>query len=452
MNYHLLPHKALPNFNVALKFVDVERHKKLFRLPDTEELQLEYMFDFPARKSWNRAALRPIFNLGIYRTDAVVDYIKVGFVREGHFNWAKLSDSLHDELGEKISVTPIKKRHLDGKSNFQARMQTPDPERLHDLIDVLNRHEHIECSGQVTEIEVSLDWYAHSHKDKDRWLMTELIWRHFLPDLGLWDADKGYPRSIWGNEDDRKKDKGKRQGSPFLAKPSMKEGELDSEEYSNVQIDFDSARNRNLDINKHIQPNLNGTIYFGERDSEVEYKIMHKALDEQNRNEKKAKRLFKKAKRTRIEVTIRGKEMRKAQLEKVETLSEGLKRIRTNYFNFYLPTVEYYGKSSKSLRGIVAAVLAPKRAEFFVRTGVFGSFIAEKAHRDRLVAHNLRAKKQGSEKHKVFRQGKTKVLKRGETKALRKEDAKTGWLVAYPELNERAGKAFDRLSKEWMES
>ncbi|NNU82250.1 hypothetical protein HMH01_17625, partial [Halovulum dunhuangense] len=318
------------SLEIPLKFADTKSYRDLFGDPPPEDLSLTYLWQPPkSGAAWfpERYRLTPDFDLSRYTARAEVDYIRIGFTTAGHLNRARLSTRLREAIGVSVSIEPT----APGGSGHThtARIQQPTRTLTETLIKLLGEQEGLSCTGTIEEIEISVDWYANNESDADRWLMTELLWRHLLPDADYWRDLGGFPRCCWG---------GSRETRHLLTIPSedkTHDDEKQPERYG-VPLGMDPLRDAALELRNYNPAKANGTIYYGARDAAamtgghpgVSFRIMHKVIDNQNRVTGTRTVLDEGERRARMEITLRGPALDELRVSRLDDLPAAIKKIR----------------------------------------------------------------------------------------------------------------------------
>ena len=180
------------------------------------------------------------------------------------------------------------------------------------------------------------------------------------------------------------------------------------------------------------QPYGDATYYLGKRkDGPVMWRLMDKAIDQQNRRAGTQKMLTEKERRTRIEVALKGPELRRIGIETLEDLLRfKFESLQMAYFRFFVPTFEHAGGGQA---GQMRQWQEKQRRQKFLRAGMIG-----------LEAMDVIQRGSQAEIRKDLR---TRMNKQG--RKIKPEDRRgrgqSNTYVAYKELNEAVKAALRNL-------
>lgn len=256
----------------------------------------------------NRRVLRPAIELSSYSCRAVIDFIDV----EVHtINPTGLS-AVRKWITDAVMSKSVFCEPLDGTKNsarmFTVRIQEPTATMLSKVERAIKlSRAGLAQTASIRTIEVSVDIYARSGKHEDRARMVGLLQRTYLPGMETW-TTRATPRFVVGHPS----------STTHLIKHPPKDqcvypGQLPP------------------------APPLESTMYFGERYGSWMVSVQNKVGDQRNGGAMRV--LAEREKRARIEVTLRGPELRKLGLVSLSRLSKfHFARLQGKFFHFALPT------------------------------------------------------------------------------------------------------------------
>ncbi|PWE28376.1 hypothetical protein DDZ14_19115 [Maritimibacter sp. 55A14] len=387
--------------------------------------------------------LEPDIDLGLYRVDAVIDWIafRMETVSEHQaVNMHRRIMRLLGQIGSRSTCAVYgpkwKMRDRKWKRGYQGtkfivQLQQPEPRELAWLMRELPKQYAVqkqECGlFPIAGIEVSVDFYPIYDPDHDqarrdllRWQMVELLRRHVKFDPILTESVRGKPRAF--HRDARGKGSSRKTVSVKLAKPNktlMKEA---------TRLGVPRATALPLNLRAHTQPPVDWTAYAGAREFGAMARIMDKKTDQKNPLKGTALSLADHEHRARIEMTLKHTKEEGAVpgglgLETARDLfGFRFSEIRKMCFDFHLPTVDAKTLGKKRSPGAGGFEI-----EVFKRSGVYGVDLVQRIwndmERQRCVNHEIAAKPD--------------VLR------------KKGYLLAYEPLNRRVKDALARLTGYW---
>ena len=385
------------------------------------------------KRKLGRAVLMPDLDLSSYRVDAVVDWVAVGVETDSDQPAVNVNEWIAKATGESLSVTgPGGGEGYFGRA-FEAKIQDPTLDTLAKITSAIDAHPRLSCTGRLAAIEVSVDWYPHSKREEDRLLMVDLLWRQLLPPEGIWRMEGGWPRSFVGRGGGAKARDEDTQ--PLLASPRIVKGK-DEILYAGVVVRADRELRRDLTPELHKPPAVDGTIYFGRRGGDVQIKVMHKIIDQQNRGKGTARRLGKRKRRARIEVTLRGQALEELGLTQVKRLGHfDFTKLRRRYFNFWLPTVPYHRGRASGVEDVVKGPRSRQEIDLFSRSGVLGLEVYQRGCARVVTRAQRKLNRARGRRRELQRAGK----------------GPKGLRLAFSELEDRIYEALRRLREEWAD-
>ncbi|SFE93358.1 hypothetical protein [Roseivivax sediminis] len=373
----------------------------------------------------NRVTLTPLLNLSLYSFNARVDFMEIKAKSRTQVSSADLSKYIWSRSYIRTTVSG------DAQGKLIINVKKPMRWHIKALIKCLNDHPIVETEGEINAIQVSLQANADrayfeadpTRAEQERWALTELLSRHFLPPSYTWDFPGGQPRSVY--------DDGIGVGH-FLWKPSAQNGVKQTEwsrahtrmireardvEY-HEQLEFETR----LDPWNYHQHAVNGTTCFGNRACALMFKVMHRIKDTQDLKHGKETILDNQERRACVEATLRGDALRRHSLTHCSHVGAGLRKLRKELFKFWLPTV-------RLTQGCVVSAFELER---FQRGGVYAVRQAALAAREREAYLNRRVRG-----------------RRFERKWRREANDDHDGLQAFSYLNKRCADALRRAEGSW---
>ncbi len=387
-----------------------------------------------------RAAVVPELDLSAFRTHAVIDWVALEIGADSLQPAVNINGWLRESTGESLSVTGPAGVERYAGMNFEIKIQDPTPERLAGIVEAIKGMPRLTFAGRIAAIEVSVDWYALSHAERERLLMTDLLWRHLLPPENVWRCESGWPRSVTGRAGGRLVKEGyvrKLLKDPTTA---MVNGAI---RHAGVTLQPDGELVRDLDRGSHVAPVVDGTVYFGAKDGPAQIKVMHKIMDQQNRWTGTRRDLRPQECRARVEVTLRGTALADVGLTAVETLAGfEFQELGARYLSYWLPTVPFHRGVAARIEDVIRGSRSWQEIEVFRRTGVFGLERAQRAQSKR----SARAQQKLHWKRGVRRRDDPVAERK---QARRRGKGPAGLRVNFEPLQEQIYEALRRLTPEW---
>lgn len=266
--------------------------------------------DFPSGQARhrNRYALVPRLKLSNFRCRAVIDFVEVLITTKRNTD----RNAVRRWVAECIGESSIWCEQIGGSKNSacQFRVSIYDPRvsllmRLDKRID--DSPAGLARSIEMSEIEISVDFYSHSGSDEERLTMFGILQRTLLPATSIWEQSRMHPRFTWGKQKNETR---------FLL-PRSRRGTL---------------HHRLPD-----SPYLDSTVYYGEENSDWEIRVQNKVADQ--RRDTGARTLNQHEKRARIEVTLAGDRLAALKLKTLGDLDRvSFTTLQREFFHFALPT------------------------------------------------------------------------------------------------------------------
>ncbi|MDZ4088042.1 MAG: hypothetical protein U1E69_14730 [Tabrizicola sp.] len=215
-------------------------------------------------------------------------------------------------VAECIGESSIWCKQVDGSKNSacQFRVSIYDPtvsllmrldKRIADSPAGLAR------SIEISELEISVDFYSRSGSDEERLAMFGILQRTLLPATSMWEQKRMHPRFTWGKQKNETR---------FL---------------------LPRSRSGTLHHSLPDSPYLDSTVYYGEENSDWEIRVQNKVADQ--RRDTDARTLNRHEKRARIEVTLAGDRLTALKLKTLGDLDRvSFTTVQGEFFHFALPT------------------------------------------------------------------------------------------------------------------
>lgn len=297
--------------------------------------------DFPSRqvRHTNCYALTPRLKLSNFRCRAVIDFVEVLITTSRNTD----PNAVRRWVTECIGGSSIWCQQIGGSKNsasqFHVSVYDPRVARLMRLDkSITDSRAGLARSIEISELEISIDFYSRSGSDSERLAMVGVLQRTLLPPMAIWDHGRMHPRFTWGKE------KGE---TRFLLPGFRRPGKL-----------------------HHCLPDppfLDATVYYGEENTPWEIRVQNKICDQ--RRDAGALTLDQNEKRARIEVTLAGKELAALGLKTLKDLERvSFTTVQRKFFHFALPTFPVIAPLPKLQ--CVQSELNRREQEQFKRGGV----------------------------------------------------------------------------------
>ena len=258
---------------------------------------------------------------------------------------------------------------------------------------------------EIDLLEVAVDWYPTDASKLSGWQKVAALFRHhFLDDFDV-ESSRSDLRQKWGA---KKK-------PPEFVLPGLKGA---TRSCSDRMSHKPEVRARILRQRRAFQHFLDATIYLGEENGPVSFRIQNKTEDSRNPGSGTSRKLDRWECRARIEVTLRGSALGERQLTTLDNLrSFRFEDLRLPYFQFWLPTKRSFPREQLAAH-----------TRLFEEGGTY--------------AHELGARAQDCQRDAERSPAERRV-------ALRRGTGKTGRMIAWTELNERTKRALRKLTEDW---
>ncbi|MAZ18086.1 MAG: hypothetical protein CL535_17395 [Ahrensia sp.] len=294
----------------------------------------------------NRVALVPEIDHDAFRCNAVVDWVDLHLRTESRTQWKPVRATILETIGRSCLVKPT---FGDQYHDFTIRVQDPAFCELRAIERAVSNRWDLSEQVQVGRFEISVDFYPKSF---DRVLLAKMaavLARHHLPSrLVEMNVGEG-PRFVWGS--------GHRWDGVL---PRMRNGlalALDHRAYDNSSI---------------RPPAHDATFYSGREHSAVQWRIMVKEIDRQNRAAGTCLRLEDVDKRARIEVTLGREEVRRLGIRTISDFTNfRFQKMQRRYFHFAAPTFPDLAAPATPIE-FVHSKLDDLRLQRFLLAGVVG--------------------------------------------------------------------------------
>ena len=363
-----------------------------------------------------RTMLTPDIELKDYSFRAVIDWIEfqISFGKTTQFRFVQ--EVLRKHLGRTCLVTPVDPGEGNESDTFTIKIQEPKSgKEVSYLCDALFAHFGKSSDATIRGLEVSLDAKPRKPSDKARHLAVGVLQRTIFSTRDIWTKPASRPRSNKGRASSGQVTQDNRKLLVESRRGNEEEGYLLPE--------------------NHFAPWIDGTMYLGAKDDDVMIRIMDKVIDQQNPEEGTWIDLPDTEMRARIEVTLKGEELRVLGLRRISDLRGfAFTKLQGRYFQFKLPTFRTAPNGKAPVFTLINEKTQCRRAEIFLKTGVVGLRARDVASRDYRTSmiDDLR---------RLCRQ-------RGRPISIRQGGSgETGLFVAYDRLNRFAATALRQLGE-----
>ena len=353
-----------------------------------------------------RIVLRPVISLGAFRGKAVIDKMIVRFSLTRVTQAAYLHGLLSAIPGaEKIHVEPVA-LSPHALTTFDLTIQEPSTATVLRVEDYLQTKFGLAVPPAMQLLEVSLDFWADRASPEEKARLIGVLQRCYLPLQDIW-SPRTRPRFNAGDAIGGRRFILPETDGPHLSPEKLK-----------------------------VHP-VDATYYLGERDSDWMIRLMHKELDDQNPATGARRVLGPEEQRVRMEVVLRGEELRQhGLLQPRDLIGFRFTRLQGNHFRFLLPTI--HAPEHPSRETLVGAMETWKdrnqRIEIFLRAGLIGLETERRARRA------LREENRQQIRSARKRLGVT-------TRPARQGSGLQANYIAYEELNQVIQRALEGLSK-----
>lgn len=331
-----------------------------------------------------RYSLMPEINLDAFRFQAVIDWVEIKFELASSTQHQHVQTELRKHLDRNSHIDAADAGSGNVAETFVVKVQEPTSVAvLLDVADTLEARYGFRIPPTITGIEISLDAYSKKNCSTERALLLGVMQHTICTSRDIWTNQNDRPRSIYGSNrevDQAKNDEGRGVPSRHYLCPSP-EG-VQAEAWWNQEPKTYKA------------PALDGTMYLGGKDRDMMIRIMDKIMDRQRPEDGTRDDLADDKKRVRIEVTLKGAELTRQGLNRLDDLQHfDFSKLQKDYFRFMLPTFLDQNKPMTRAPQVARREWEDWRAKVFHRAGVIGlvSLARQKAQIMRNDMKRLRA-------------------------------------------------------------
>lgn len=414
--------------------------------------------EMKAKRFADRWYYEPEIDLGlvdgklIYECKAVIDYIHVQFEHKKPTQSQAMSKAVRD-IGQRRPGFPNNEWKFSS-TTITLVFQEPTRQSLKDAILAIHAKQKLASIPKIVEMEVSLDFYSAAQSDEELARMYAVLMRHIVPPRRMLSEKRDRPRFVYPKA-----------GQEMLPKPKTNFKFLTTLKEIPLQPDDTLLRalsNRRKFPDNH--PFNNSTFYIGSKDANAKIRAMNKVRDTQRdeitftaddgtetivpTKKRINNNLEIKDCRARIEVTLKGTELKLLGKQKKETDVDGIDKmpdlwkfsfgkLQGAYFNFRHPTF-LPNNTPPHLAGVAKATpenINYEMQELFMKSGTIPVFETQQAFQHTLENPRKRGEDRGRPR-KADRQWFEEI-------------SKGGTLIGYSALNKKARDALDKLSKDW---
>jgi hypothetical protein len=323
-----------------------------------------------------RTVLVPEIDLNAYRFRAVIDWVKLRFVVGRNTQFPYLQDAIEKELGRRCYVEPIKPGPGGVSDTFDVVFQEPASiQALREICDKVEDAYGLKSRPEVVGIEVSVDAYPSMPSDSARAQILGVMQRTIFTDRDIWSAKNDRQRFVFGsndnaqdegNADEFRNDENSASESDAAKKKTTR--------YVAPDPDPEKAKGKSAFNPEHFEAMpVDATVYLGPKGGPVMIRVMDKIMDQQNRKAGTREDLAEDRKRARIEVMLRGAELKRLGIGTVDDLCGlNFRKLQKKYFQFMLPTFEKASSGKMTGKDALLAERAAWRKKVFTRSGVVG--------------------------------------------------------------------------------
>lgn len=372
-----------------------------------------------------RYKLEPEIDLSNYKTTAVIDYIELEFSLSRETQKKHLQKTIAKFCKKSVSIRFNRDVTGNTSSEFKAKIQEADLREISKAIGAAKTKWGFAKEPTVTAIEISIDFYPHTADVKERKLMSAVLMRHLLPPHSMINTKESRPRS-WGAKEAKLLEEYE---SRFSSKIALTHG-YKNKPKSNFLTKMEES-GKPLRIAATYTPETDATLYFGKRNSDAEMKIMDKVSDNENYKTGHREILVPNECRSRVEVTLRGAEMKRLEIDSFDGLCRfSFARLQGQYFRFATPTFVSQRQTNTNFKETYVNFIELQLKDIFLKTSTASIYLIEaELRRRRLMA---------------IRERKTKGML---TKPSSLKLGPMGNMIILDQLNGRIRKALEGLSK-----
>lgn len=366
-------------------------------------LDLEFV-DAPVLLSQKRVVgrrlLKPLIDLASYSCGAVIGRVEMEFHLSRETKSRYVQTVLKPISSGVPDIKPIGSKPGGTTNTFWMTFKDPHLWELAEVSNVLSKSFGLASSPKNRAIAVSVDFDPRAASADACRKMVATLTRHLSPARDVLARSNDQPWFAWGEG-------GANRSPVWGARIS----------YENWDPVF------NVDTDRTIPPDA--AFCLGEDGAAVTWRVMDNYSDRQNTLTGTSGILPEKDRRARVEVTLRGSELRKNGIETLEELvTVNLVKFQGQYFQFSLPTF-----ISLSALGPTDPFMERRRMQRFLNIGVAGLAALDRERQRRLIQIRTDMIK--------LRQKVDKKVRRGQ--------GKTGTMVAYDDLDEMVRGALRKL-------
>lgn len=277
-----------------------------------------------------RFSAAPNFDLGKYKVSAKVDtlVLKVqlsgGKTSENGTNFSSIQSEIEKETGKILHVKPTTNDNDKKRSwnEFRITFQDPKYSKVKEVLNIIDKAFGV-ADFTIHQFDVALDLTPKMDKFKEselkgaRLAALNILRRNFMPSIEIKDINPRFYRENLGVTDQVRK---------------------------------------RMDINTNVIDYVgDSTMYIGDRDSPINWKIYHKTLDQIETKDGVVigDELPKEEQCARIEVVFKGEAV-KSEIGEIDLdilKANGIKRLN-KHFEFLVPTVEEFKLDSTCIKSV----------------------------------------------------------------------------------------------------
>lgn len=361
-----------------------------------------------------RYALRPVIDLGRFKTRAVIDWMTIAVLldRTTQFQW------IQAEISELLGRLPFVANRVGNRNEssvgFDVTFQEPDIATVLKAVAAIDAKFGLAMPPILRDLEVSIDFKPKIPNDLERARIARALMNHLLVEPDIISNLRDRPRTVWGRNE---------HGVTRLI-------------YDNKRLTPEENERFLIETERDRAPYTDGTLEIGAKEAGVRWRVMDKIIDRQNVRAGTFIALDEGEKRARIEVTVDRPEVVALGINFLNDLQNlNFTRLQGRYFRFFLPTFSSHTASGPGRRSALVLWQDRQRVLKFCKTGGMGLKAMDKA----LLEQRRKTKRealQGLHRRglRLPRDGRTGI-------------GPAGSFVAYDELNERALAALRNLGK-----
>lgn len=358
-----------------------------------------------------RVVLTPDIDLTRFGFRAVIDWIKVEVEINHATQFRYLQDKLKTFFSGVCDVRAIEPEAGGVSARFSITIQEPKSvAHVQHSLEALPDGFKLVTQPVLSEIEVSVDAKPRAPSDLQRAMMLGVMNRTIFTRLDVITDPPSRPRHC------------ATQGQkPKFLLPEFKSADKTIDTWL---------------LTEKVRPApVDGTFYLGAKRDPVLIKVMDKVIDLQNRKAGTCKILTDAEKRVRIEVTLKGRELKNLGLHHLEDLQDfSFTALQGSYFQFRLPTFEAPNPNAGFARSAARGWREEQRRKRFLMIGIMGLEFMRHAREE------FRSRHMPELKRHMRRTGKK--MNRN-----RRGSGTTGVLVAYQEMNRLVSNALGGLDR-----